>query len=198
MANLDKTAGMRPIKNLNGSPWNGKVNVYYKAAGLAEAMFVGTPVQLAGSADDTGKYPTIKLAGTDPIIGVIVGFCNTPYVAANLTDLDSEHSPVSTASYVCVCDDPGVIFEMQQEASTTDLDADDIGLNASPTTESGNTTTGLSTVVIDYSSINTTSTLSLRIMRLVDKVDNALGDYAKFEVMINNHGLGQGLGSAGV
>ncbi len=198
MANLDKTAGLRPVKNLNGSPWNGKINMYYKAAGLAEAMFVGTPVQLAGSADASGKYPTIKLAGTAPIIGVIVGFCNTPYIAANLTDLDAEHSPVSTASYVAVCDDPGVIFEMHQEAGTTDLAVTEIGLNASPTAESGNTTTGLSTVVIDYSTVATTSTLSLRIMRLVDKVDNDLGAYAKFEVMINNHGLGQGLGSAGV
>ena len=197
MANANKLAGLRPVKNINGSPWNGKVNMYYKAAGLNEAFFVGSLVATIGSADASGKYPTIALAGTDPPMGVVVGFSNTPYIAADVTNLDLEYSLASTAHYVAVCDDPGVIFEIQQEEGT-DMAVTDVGMNASPITETGNTATGLSTITIDYSSLATTSTLSLKVLRLVDKVDNVLGPYAKYEVMINNHQLGQGLGSLGI
>ena len=197
--NKDSPFGMKPIKHLNGSPWNGKFNIYYKAVALNEAMFIGTPIQLAGSADTFGKYPTVKLAGTSPILGVIIGFPNTPYIAADVTDLDKLYSLASTASYVAVVDDPSVIFEMQEDDADGDtLDADDVGLNASATTESGSTTTGQSTVEIDRSTVATTSTFNLKLLRLVDRPGNAMGAYSKWEVLINNHGLGQGLGSTGV
>ncbi|MEA2038867.1 MAG: hypothetical protein U9N82_03435 [Thermodesulfobacteriota bacterium] len=197
MANTDKPMGMKPISHINGSPWNGMFRMYYKAAGLSEAIFVGSPVKSAGSADSTGKYPTIQLAGTDPIRGVVIGFAKTPYGVFDATDLDLKYSPSDTAHYVAVVDDPSVIFEMQEDSSTA-LTVTEIGLNASPTTESGSTTTGLSSVEIDCSTENTTSTLSLKILRLLDREDNELGDYAKFEVLINSHELGQGLGSTGV
>ena len=164
---------------------------------MSENIFVGSLVKSAGSADASGKYPTIQLAGTSPIRGVVVGFGNTPYLAANVTDLDQLYGVTDTANYVSVVDDPGVIFEAQED-STTNLTKDEIGLNVSPTTESGNTTTGHSTIELDCSTEATTSTLSLKILGLVDRPDNELGDYAKFEVMVNNHELAQGLGSAGV
>jgi len=198
MANKDRPLGLKPVKHINGAPWNGKVNIYYKAAGLAEAMFIGTPVMSAGSADATGKYPTIKLAGQTSVRGVIVGFGNTPYLAADLTDLDLTNSPASTAHYVAVVDDPQVIFEAQEDNDSADLAATSAGSNADLTTESGNTTTGKSTVEIDSSSEDTTSTLQVKIMRLVDRPDNALGTYSKWEIMFNQHELGQGLGAAGV
>lgn len=198
MANKDRPCGLKPIKHVNGVPWNGKFNIYYKAAGLAEAMFIGTPVMSAGSADATGKYPTIKLAGQTSARGVIVGFGNTPYLAADLTDLDLAYSPASTAHYVAVVDDPGVIFEAQEDNDTSDLAATSAGGNADLTTESGDTTTGLSTVEIDSDTETTTSTLQVKILRLVDRPDNALGTYSKWEIMFNQHELGQGLGAAGV
>jgi hypothetical protein len=197
MANKDRPFGLKPVRHLNGSPWNGKTRVYYKDVGETDVLFIGSLVKSAGSADATGKYPTIELAGTDPIRGVVVGFGNTPYIAADVTDLDRLYSPTTTANYVAVVDDPGVIFEAQEDSSTN-LTADEIGLNISPTTESGNTTTGHSTIELDCATEATTSTLSLKILGLVDRPDNELGDYAKFEVMVNNHELAQGLGSAGV
>lgn len=195
MANKDRPMGMKPVKNINGTPWNGKYNVYYKDA--AENFFIGSPVKSAGSADASGKYPTVVLAGTDPIRGVVVGFSTTPYITADPADLNRVYSISTEDVYVAVCDDPNVIFEMQEDSSTA-LTITEIGLNASPTTESGNTSTGLSTVEIDCTTEDVTSTLSLKILRLVDREDNALGDHAKFEVMINNHELAQGLGSLAI
>lgn len=198
MANLDRPKGIRPLRYLNGTPWNGRFSIYYKAAGLAEAIFKGSPVKLAGSADATGKYPTISLAGSGvPILGGVIGFGNTPNLVADVTDLDLLYSPASTACYVAVADDPSIIFEAQEDSSTT-FTADEVGLNASFTTESGNTTTGWSTVEIDCSTEATTSTLGIRILRLIDRVDNELGNYSKWEILINAHAYGQGLGATGV
>ena len=196
MANKDRPCGLKPIKHLNGVTWNGKFNVYRKVA--AENFFIGSPVKLAGSADATGKYPTVALAGAGgPIVGSVVGFGNTPYLAADVSDLDKVYSISTEDVYVAVADDPDLIFECQED-STTNFTADSIGCNADLTTESGSTTTGKSSVEIDCSTETTTSTLEIRILRLVDRPDNELGDYAKFEVMINVHAYGQGLGSAGV
>jgi hypothetical protein len=198
MANLDRPMGLKPVRHLNGNPYNGKFRMYYKAADLAEAIFIGSPVKLAGSADTSGKYPTIQLAGAGgPIVGAVVGFSNTPYIAADVTNLNLKHSPTLTANYVAVADDPDLIFECQEDSSTT-FTADSVGCNCDLTTETGSTTTGKSTVELDCSTETTTSTLEVRILRLVDREDNALGNYSKWEVMINVHAYGHGLGATGV
>jgi hypothetical protein len=189
---------LRPLRYLNGTPWNGRFSIYYKAVGLGEAIFKGSPVKLAGSADATGKYPTISLAADGvPILGAVIGFGNTPNLVADVTDLDLLYSPTLTACYVAVADDPSIIFEAQEDSSTT-FTVTEVGLNASLTTESGNTTTGWSTVEIDCATEATTNTLGIRILRLIDRVDNELGDYSKWEVLINAHAYGHGVGATGV
>ncbi len=197
MANIDKPKGLVPVGHLNGNPWNGAFTMYYKAAGLSEAIFVGTPVMSAGSADTLARYPTIKLAGQTSVIGVVIGFGSVPQIAADPGDLELLYSPSDTAHYVAVVDDPQVIFECQEDSSTT-FTADAVGNNADLTTESGNTTTGKSTVEIDCSTEATGSTLQIKLMRLVAREDNVLGTYSKWEIMFNQHEFGQGLGAAGV
>lgn len=197
MANSNRIAGFRPIKHLNGNPWNGKFNMYYKSA--SSDIFKGSPVILAGAADTSGKYPTIDIgAAGGAFVGVAIGFSTTPYIVADPTNLELAYSPSGTSHYVAVVDDPTVIFELFQETGATDMAATDIGMNCPIIAESGNTATGLSTVTMDYSELATTSTDEVKVLRLVDAVDNALGAYARFEVLINNHTYGQGLGALGV
>lgn len=199
MDNKDSPSGMKPIKMLDGSPWNGKYNIYYKKSTQAEAMFIGTPIQLAGAADVLGKYPSIKLAGTSPILGVIIGFGNTPYISADASNLDRIYSPAADSNYVSVVDDPSVIFEIQEDDVDGDtLDADDVGMNVRATAEAGTATSVRSTVEIDRSTVSEDSTYPLKLMRLVDRPGNAMGAFSKWEVFINNHGLGQGRGALGV
>jgi hypothetical protein len=198
MANVDNPFGLKPLRYLNGTPWNGQVRIYYKDATLAEAMFIGSPVKLAGSADALGKYPSIALADAGvPILGAIVGFGDTPNIIGDMTTPSRLYSPSETEAYVAVADDPSIIFECQED-STTAFTVDDVGLNASLTAESGNTTTGKSTVEIDCSTEDATATLGVKILRLVDRVDNELGDHAKWEVLINAHAYGHGTGAAGL
>ena len=196
MANKDRPTGLKPVRHLNGNPWNGNFNMYRKTA--TENFFIGTPVTLAGSADDSGKYPTVVLAGAaSAILGSVVGFSNTPYLTADVTDLDKDYSISTEDVYVAVADDPDLVFEIQEDSSTA-LTIAAVGLNADLTAESGSTTTGKSSVEIDCATEATTSTLEVKILKLVNREDNALGDYAKWEVMINVHCYGQGVGAAGL
>jgi len=196
MANLNKIAGFRPIRHLNGNPWNGKFNVYYKSA--SSDIFKGSPVILTGTSDTTGKYPSIDIGGAGaPFVGVAIGFSTTPYIVADPTNLELAYSPSGTSHYVAVVDDPQVIFELFQETGATNMAATDIGMNCAIIAESGDTTSGLSTVTLDYSELAVTSTDEVKVLRLINSEDNAFGAYARFEVLINNHTYGQGLGSLG-
>jgi len=197
MANRDMPKGGVPVKHLNGNPYNGKYNVYYKDA--AENFFIGSPVKLEGSADPTGMYPTVTLAAATevPLVGFVVGFSTSPYITADPADLDRVYSISTEDVYVAVCDDPNVIFEMQEDTGTT-LTIADVGMNCSMTSESGSTVTGNSSVEIDGSEVATTSTLGIRLLRYVNREDNAVGAHAKWEVMINKHAYGHGLGCIGV
>ena len=197
MANRDMPKGGVPVKHLNGNPYNGKYNVYYKDA--AEDFFIGTPVKLAGSADPTGMFPTVtRVAATEvPIVGFVVGFSTSPYITADPANLDRVYSPSAEDVYIAVADDPDLIFEMQEDTGTT-LTIASVGLNCSMTTESGSTVTGNSSVEIDGSEVAETGTLGIKLLRYVNREDNAVGAHAKWEVMVNKHSYGHGLGCVGL
>ena len=197
MANLNKVAGFRPIGHLNGNAWNGKFHIYYKSA--SSDIFKGSPVILTGTADTSGKYPAIDIAGAGvPLVGVAIAFSTTPYIAADPSDLNLLYSPSGTTHYVAVVDDPQVIFEVYQETGATNFALTDIGMNCPIIGETGDTATGLSTVTLDQSDLATTCTDAVKLLRLVNAVDNAFGAYARFEVIINAHTYGQGLGATGL
>ena len=102
MANVDTPFGFKPIEHLNGNPWNGKTRVYYIPATDNTAVFVGDPVKSAGSADTTGRFPTIaQAAAGDLIRGVVVGF--DVRVPPSVEDL-AESSGVFVKSYKTIYD----------------------------------------------------------------------------------------------
>lgn len=187
MANQDIPVGLKPVKTLSGAPWNGKVNVYYIPASDATEMFKGDAVKSAGSADATGMFPTVaQVTAGDAIRGVIVGFGTDPNIMINPDAPNATHRAASTAMYCLVVDDPNVIFEIQEDSVGGALTVDDVGLSVDLTVGTGNTVTGLSGMEIDSSSkIITAATLKL--LRLVNREDNALGTNAQWEVLIAEH-----------
>ena len=188
MANTDRPSGFKPVRYLNGAPWNGQVNIYYLAAGDGTATFIGDAVVSAGSADATGHYPTVQQATNNQNIrGVIVGFSNTPYVNFDVTESSRVYRPGLTAMYCALVDDPNVIFEVQEDSDTSTLDADSVGQNADIVVGSGNTTTGLSAMELDSDSPSTTASAQCRILGLVNREDNELGTNAKWLVVFNEH-----------
>jgi len=152
MANLDTPFGFKPVKNLNGSPWNGKVNVYYVPSTDATAIFKGDAVKSAGSADATGKYPTVTQATAGAAVrGVVIGFGDNPNVMTNPDNPMRAYRPASTAMYAFVVDDPQVIFEVQEDSDGAALAVAAVGLSTNFVVGSGSTATGKSAMELDSS-----------------------------------------------
>lgn len=190
MANADTPMGAKPVRYLNGSPWNGKARVYYIPSTDSTAVFMNDFVSLAGSADTLGKYPTVaQSAAAGAILGSVVGFGNTPYVAFDATNLARKYRPASTAMYVWVADDPNIIYLMQEDSDSSNLAATDVGGNVEIVVGSGSTSTGRSAMEIDSSSVTGSSTAQLRIHGLADMDNNAIGTNACWYVSVNEHQL---------
>lgn len=196
MANTSRVNGFRPIKHLNGSPYNGQFNLYTLPASDNTAVFVGDLVKLSGTADATGAYPTVaQAAAGNAVIGAVVGFVpdysnlNTP----------GQYRAASTLRYVMVADSPDLIFECESDNGGAALAITDVGRAADILVGSGSTTTGQSGMQLDSSTAATnTATFPLKIVGFSARVDNEIGNYAKANVMINAHQLTSGAGIAGI
>jgi hypothetical protein len=187
MANLNTPFGFKPVKHLTGAPWNGKVNTYYVPSTDGTAIFKGDAVKGAGSADASGKYPTVAQAtAAANIRGVVVGFGDSPYSILHPDTPNRDYRPASTAMYVFVVDDPFVIFEIQEDSVGNSITADMVGLSTDIAVGSGSTVTGKSAITLD-SSDTATAAGQCKILRAVDREDNALGNYCKWEVTIIEH-----------
>ena len=191
MANVDRPNGLKLVGHISGSPFNAQIKMCSFAAGDGTATFVGDAVKLAGDADTFGRPTVAQASDTGAIYGVVLDFEYDP------TDLGKVHRAASTARLAYVCVDPNAIFEIQDDASATMTSAD-IGSNADLVIGSGNTTTGNSAMELQSSSINTTATLQLKILNLVNRDDNAFGNQNRVHVKINNHQLAAHTGTAGV
>ena len=186
MANSDIVAGFKPVRYLNGAPWNGKARMYYIPVGDSVAVFIGDAVISAGSADALGKYATVKqAAAAEAIRGVVIGFSDQPYVAFDADNLYRAYRPASTAMYCLVVDDPDVIFEIQEDGDSATLAATDIGTSVDVVVGTGDTSSGRSAMELD--SDDSGADGQCRLLGIVDREDNALGVHAKWEVLFNLH-----------
>lgn len=196
MANANRPAGLAPVQYLNGSPWNGQARIYSIAASYATKLAIGDPVVSSGTADDSGVPGIERAADSGAIRGVIVGLGAANETAmVNPANLDQTTRPGAAQSkvwYAMVVDDPNVVFEVQEGG--TPLTAADVGLNTNLTITNANDF--LSQVVLDNADKAGTSTLQVKLLGLVRRVDNSFGQYAKWLVKINNHELASG--TAGV
>ena len=194
MANANTPAGLTPLKN---SPFvEIPKNSYYIPASYGTALFIGDPVVKTGTSNTANVLTSGKLypAGSLPeinkatagdgnkITGVIIGFEAIP---SNLT---LNYNTASTERVAIVADSPLQEFMIQEETAGTALVATSVSLNANVVfAESGSTSTGLSGVELDTSTPNTDATYQLKILRLLDAPENAIGQHAKWRVKINNH-----------
>jgi len=204
MANVSRPNGLRPVKHINGSPFNGQVNRYYAASTDGTAIFNGDLVTLAAVTENPGAtllggfnatvggtqgVTKATLGAGNPVVGVAVGFMINPL---NLNT--PQYRTASTAMYVLVADNPDTVFEIQSQVAPTPTD---LNSNAVVTDGGGSTTTGLSGQYI--SSYNTGATNQLKVVGAVQRVDNDItsANY-KVLVVLNNHQYNGGTGTAGV
>lgn len=169
MANLDQPVGFRPA----GSPL--RLRPYLVAAG--QTVRQGDCVKRsAGVAGGNGDNEIAVATAGAAMIGVAAHYA-------------------LAGEKVMVWDHPDQEFVGQADDATIDQNAD-IGLNASILATAG--ARKLSAHEIDASSVATTATLELKVLRVLPAIDNALGAQVKCVVKINNHQLAASTGSAGV
>lgn len=211
MANADRPLGLVPVRHLNGHPWNGKTRPYYITATDTTALYIGDPVIIVGDSNDSevtvigGKFQpgalsevTRATAGDgNRITGVVTG-------VRPATRDSTIYREASTARVLDVCDDPGVIFQIQDDASGS-LTTDTTGLNANVVAGTGSTVTGRSAFELDGSNPAADASNQLLILGLANlEEDNvATSGNAVWEVLINLHtyrdtGVATSGGSLGV
>lgn len=204
MANLIGPRGFVPSRYRDGSAWDGQVNMYYIPAADTNQYNPGDAVKSAAGGDANGIPQVVKITnGTDTARGVIFGCLvanpNLPSLVGTNLDLTVQNIPATKTKdyYVLVCDDPNVLYELQDDGlnpGTTVAAA--CNKNATYTVTNPTAPQQNSATVLNSGSIATTATLSLKLMGLVQKPNNAYGANATWIVMFNEHEF-QG-GTAGV
>lgn len=209
MPNVSRINGFKPVKHVNGSPYNGQANIYFVSASDGTALFVGDPVKLAADGNADGFQQVTKATAGAAVLGVVVGVINTKFdpVTGRMTSgsvaLDTPvYRPALTAQYVLVCDAPDVIYEVEAVTGANaaySFAVADIGLNADLATQVGSTVTGNSAAALNMATAAATATLQFKIMGTVPRPDNEpTGAATKVLVKINNAQLSAGTGTAGV
>lgn len=194
MANTDAPFGLRPVMHLDGSPWNGKVDMYLIPAADGSAVYVGDLVKKEGTVGagaaglvvngiNCEGMPTAIVAGaTDTtLLGVVVGFL------PSFSNLELLHRSASTNRIALVATGPDVVYEIQEDSVGNDLTAAQVGNNFDSAYTAGNSTTGRSAVELDSSDATGTATAQLRLLGLVNRPNNTIGSNARWHVVINEH-----------
>lgn len=200
MANANRPSGAATVKRLDGSPWTGRLNLYYIPSTDGNAYAIGDPVASSGSGS-AGGVPgvTLATAGTgNAIRGFLMtaGGVSMPGFYADPANLGTIVIPATkTQNYwVGVCDDPWVLFEFQEDSIGNNLAATDLGNNINLV--AGTNNGYLSGWMLDSSTAATGATLQMKLYALSQRSDNAIGQYAKWLCLVNNHELK--VGSTGI
>jgi len=210
MANPNKAFGFKPVKTITGADWDGRGNTYWISKSNTDVIRVGDPVtkdMAIATAIDT-KYGTlpIKLAGsTAQIVGVVVAVGATrtgPY--ADPMDLTKNYAPATKSKdyWALVCDDPNVIYEIQEEKGTLQIAGSYIGCNQIFVADTPATTLAAGQTISGYQLACTTTgapaatTFDVKLLGLAQRSDNTYGAYAKWLVKLTQPMMGTTAGFA--
>lgn len=207
MANTSRINGFKPVRHINGSPYNGQCNIYEVPAGEAVPVFVGDLVKLSDSAATAG-VPAVEAvvaassqATSAAVVGAVVGVLNTKFdpldgkMSTGSVSLDTPvYRPASTKQFVLVADSPDLIFEAEADASVA---LADVGLNADIGASAHTTplVSGTSPMYV-YSTTapSASATRPLQIVGIVKRPDNEVASaYNKVLVKITTHAFGNAI-----
>lgn len=190
MANSSAPSGFMACNHL-GTAYTPPLMRVAFAAGDATAAFVGSLVKLTGAVDTDGYTPVVTLASPadTKLAGAIQAF--DPQRAGNWT---TYYRTASTRMYAYIPRDPECLYMVQEDSVGGNIAvATAIGQNIDFTAESGNTTTGRSTMQLDSSTpAASTAALPIRLVQPIMRADNdptSAGSNGCWIVKINQNDL---------
>lgn len=194
MANLNVARGLIPYRHFDGSYYTGSHNVYFVPSSYGTALFIGDPVDVISSSNDANGIPAVQRATSgSPVTGVMVGILDGGEPIITVTRDLAIYHPASTGQYIAVADDPLLIFQIQDDASAQARAPNQwAGRTANYAISAGSTVSGFSGTQLQASTVNTTNTQDLRIIRPLAQADNVISSVAntnmnaKWLVTLNN------------
>jgi hypothetical protein len=193
MANVNSPNGFRVVKHVGGGTANRRRR-YRIAGGYGSNIAVGDAVEPVIGGPKTIQRPG---AATDKLIGVFDGctYLDPNQSAPQYNRLWPAAQAIVTGSLVdaFVYDDPNDLFEAQMSLAFA---LTSIGQLGNLVIGAENTTIKISTDAVDSTTTAANSGVVFRVDDIVPRPDNAAGNYARVNVLINNHYLGPALTGA--
>jgi hypothetical protein len=183
MANTLGKFGLRPSRQLNGSPFINAQNRYRISANNTTAIFQGDLV-----IPTTSGVVTRYVAGTSsPVVGVFNGCFYTDPTTQKPTWRNYYPASTNASDIIAfVIDGPDTVFEIDANASFA---VADLFQNYSVTNVSGSTLSGISQVQLDVSTSGTASTFVVQAIDISQDPLNSDLTVSNVNIMvrINNH-----------
>jgi hypothetical protein len=188
MANVLERFGLRPSRQLNGSPFINAQNRYRIASGNSTAIFQGDLVTPLSS----GTITRYVANTSNVVVGVFNGCFYTDPTTQKPTF--SNYYPTSTnASDITafVIDGPETVYEVNANGIFA---VADLFQNYTVNNVSGNTQTGISLVQLDVANSGTAGTFVVQAIDISQDPNNSdvATSNANIMVRINNHFYRQG------
>lgn len=187
MANTNNPFGAKVVGNLNSAAYELKVNKYVVSASDPTPLYLNDFVKTNETATPRGIPICTKADAGEACRGVVVGF------EADRLEEDITYRKANEERVVFVCDDPYISLEMQVDGI---LSTTDIGKYVDIIVNGGDNVTGLSKTQVNISSASINSR-QLKIISIVDRERNELGQYSKVNVVIHKHELQHGASGSG-
>jgi len=183
MANVTERFGLRPSRQLNGSPFINAQNRYRVAADNSTNVFQGDVVKPLAS----GTIGRAIANTSTTAVGVFNGCFYTDPTTQKPTFKNFLPSSINASDLVAfVIDAPDTVFEVNANAV---FGVADIFKNFSINNVTGNTATGISLVQLDVANSGTDSTFLVQAIDISGDVFNSdvTVSNANILVRINNH-----------
>lgn len=188
MANTLERFGLRPSRQLNGSPFINAQNRYRIASGNSTSIFQGDLVKPLAS----GQISRHIAGSGDPVVGVFNGCFYTDPTTQKPTFSNFYPQSTNASDIVAfVIDGPDTVFEINADEVFA---VADLFKNFSVNNATGNTKTGISVVQLDVSESGTVGTFVVQAIDISQDPNNndVATSNANILVRINNHFYRQG------
>lgn len=189
MANVTELYGLKPVRQLNGSPFINAQNRYRIANNFGTAIFQGDLVIPVTS----GNIERHVAGNTSPVVGVFNGCFYTDPTTQKPTFRNNYPGSIAASDIIAmVIDAPETVYEIK--ANSTFVVAD-LFKNYSVTNFTGSTQTGISKVSLDVSESSTAGTFVVQAIDITQDPFNSDVEAASnvgVLVRINNHFFRQG------
>ena len=188
MANDTGNFGLRPARQLDGTPYNGAQNRYRILKNYGTAIYQGDLVK-------TKADGTIERAGAtdNPLVGVFNGVFYTDPTTQKPTFKNFYPGSISANDIVAqVIDGPDVVFEINADATFT---VSHLFANYKTNATTGDTLSGQSRVSLDVATADSSSTFQLKAVDISQDPSNSdisAASGVDVLVIINEHSYKSG------